>query len=101
MVSYWLSVCLTVVFFLFLSIKLGVIVNGVSPNLECALILWRFGFESFMGKFVNFLDGFLKKKNPSFKIAMSGQASSEVYLLVNLFSKLYFTFISSPELCSG
>ena len=36
--------------------------------------------------------------NPSFKIAMSGRvgghrASSEVYLLVNLFSKLYITFI--------
>ena len=41
-------------------------------------------------------------KNPSFKIAMSGQAgigwvghwmSSQVNLLVNLFSKLYVTFI--------
>ena len=44
----------------------------------------------------SFLDGFLK--NLSFKIAMSGRAgghlaSSEVYLLVNLFSKLYVTFI--------
>ena len=37
-------------------------------------------------------------KNPSFKIALSGRvgghrASSQVYLLVNLFSKLYVTFI--------
>ena len=43
-----------------------------------------------------------KKKNPSFKIAMYGRAdgwagrrraSSQVYLLVNLFSKLYVIFI--------
>ena len=50
-----------------------------------------------------FLDRFLKN-NLSFKIATSGwasgrcravgcQASSEVYLLVNRFSKLYVTFI--------
>ena len=43
-----------------------------------------------------FLDVFLK--NPSFKIAMSGRAgvgqvSPEVYLFVNLFSKLYVIFI--------
>ena len=42
---------------------------------------------------------FFLKKNPSFKIAMSGWAifrhwaSSQVNLLVNLFSKLYVTFI--------
>ena len=44
----------------------------------------------------HFLDRFLK--TPSFKIATSGwagghQTSSKVYLLVNLFSKLYVTFI--------
>ena len=52
-----------------------------------------------------FWDRFLK--NPSFKIAMSGweggrvgghragghRVSSEVYLLVNFYSKLYVTFI--------
>ena len=47
--------------------------------------------------FLLLLDRFLKK-NPSFKIAMSGRAgwcraSSQVYLLVNLFSKFYVTFI--------
>ena len=42
---------------------------------------------------------FFLKKNLSFKTAMSGQASlgclasSQVYLLVNLFSKLYVTII--------
>ena len=39
--------------------------------------------------------GFLFLKNQSFKIAMGGRdwASSEVYLLVNFFSKFNVTFI--------
>ena len=42
---------------------------------------------------------FVMYLNPSFKVAMSGlagvwnRASSQVYLLVNLFSKVYVTFI--------
>ena len=46
----------------------------------------------------DFLDIFFFFKNPSFKIAMSAWAGgrwawSQVNLLVNLFSKLYVTFI--------
>ena len=29
--------------------------NGFSPNLVCALILWRSGLRLFMGKFCQFL----------------------------------------------
>ena len=30
-------------------------INGFSPNLVCALILWRSGLRLFMGKFCQFL----------------------------------------------
>ena len=60
----------------------------------CAVIRWNTVFS----KTTHFFGWVLKKKNLSFKIVMSGraggrQASSQVYLLVNLFSKFYVTFI--------
>ena len=57
MVSCWTSVCLSVrrmsvrpSVFRFQMITL-VNINGFSPNLVCALILWRSGLGLLMGKF--------------------------------------------------
>ena len=40
--------------------------NGFSPNLVCALILWRSGLGLLMGKFVNFWWGCFPKTCPYF-----------------------------------
>ena len=60
MVSCWLSVCLSVVcpsvgpYFRF-GMIIWVNVNGFSPNLVCALILWRSDLGMLMSKFCQFL----------------------------------------------
>ena len=46
--------------------KCLMIVVGYSPNLVCALILWRSGLGLLMGKFVNFWWGCLPKTCPYF-----------------------------------
>ena len=51
MVSHWPSLCVSV--FLFRGYNLNI--SGFSPNLVCALILWRSGLGFPMGKFCKFL----------------------------------------------
>ena len=47
--------------------------------------------RTYMMIFMQFLDGF--SKNQSFKIVMSGRASSQVHFWLTFFSKLYVTVI--------
>ena len=53
MVSRWSSVCLSV--HLWSRIRTITLVNEFSPNLVCALILWRSSLGLLMGKFCQFL----------------------------------------------
>ena len=89
------------VFFFFLVNKTWCNCQWSFTKLGMCIDIVEIWFWIIYGQICQFFGRVFLKKNSSFKIAMSGQASSEVYLLVNLFSKLYFTFISSPELCSG
>ena len=72
MVSRWssvsLSVCLSYVrpsVFRFRMITC-VNINGFSPNLVCALILWRSGLGLLMGKFRQFLTELSARDTPIF-----------------------------------
>ena len=81
MVSHWLSMCLSVCpsvplssvcpssvcpsVFRFRMITC-VNINGFSPNLVCALILWRSGLGLLMGKFRQFLTELSARDRPIF-----------------------------------
>ena len=54
MVSRWTSVCLSVRPSVF-RFQMMRNINGFSPNLVCALILWKSGLGLLMGKFRQFL----------------------------------------------
>ena len=55
MVSGWMFVHQSSVRFSFPDDNLSKCFNGFSPNLVCALILWRSGLRPLMGKFHQFL----------------------------------------------
>ena len=72
MVSRWSSVSLSVrssyvrpsIFRFRMIIRVNI--NGFSPNLVCALILWRSGLELLMGKFRQFLTEISARDTPIF-----------------------------------
>ena len=56
------SVCLSVFHFLMICVN----INGFSPNLVCALILWRSGLGLLMGKFSQILTELSAQETPVF-----------------------------------
>ena len=72
MVSRWTSVCLSVppsyvhpsVFLFWMITRVNI--NGCSPNLVCALILWRSGLGLLMGKFHQILTALSAQDIPIF-----------------------------------
>ena len=66
MVSRWTSVCPSVRPSVFRFRITCVNINGFSPNLVCALILWRSGFGLLMGKFRQILTELSARDTPIF-----------------------------------
>ena len=65
MVSHWISVCVSLSLLCF-RMKTWVNINGFSPNLVCALILWRSDLGLLMGKFRQSLEELSAGDTPIF-----------------------------------